>query len=118
MNHQDDASFERVVNTPARGIGEKTMMQIRETASKETVSLWEAMHLLLLQAPKDENEKNELSARARQSLNHFSTLIQNLENEVLSLPLSLLIEKVLDETGLINHYANLKDENGFLNLIQ
>ena len=38
----DDVSFERVVNQPTRGIGEKTISQIRTVATEANVSLWHA----------------------------------------------------------------------------
>jgi DNA helicase II / ATP-dependent DNA helicase PcrA len=43
----NDAALERVINVPARGIGEKTVEAIREHARHSDVSMWEAMRLLI-----------------------------------------------------------------------
>ena len=43
----DDAAFERVVNTPSRGIGEKTLSQVRDTARMHNCSMWQACQLLM-----------------------------------------------------------------------
>ena len=42
----NDAALERVINIPARGIGEKTVEAIRDHARHADVSMWEAMRLL------------------------------------------------------------------------
>ncbi|MBA3731328.1 MAG: UvrD-helicase domain-containing protein, partial [Gammaproteobacteria bacterium] len=41
-NHNDDASFERVVNLPTRGIGERTIAELRGHARARNVTLWQA----------------------------------------------------------------------------
>ena len=41
-NRSDDAAFERAVNTPTRGIGDRTLDEVRRRARAEAVSLWEA----------------------------------------------------------------------------
>jgi DNA helicase-2/ATP-dependent DNA helicase PcrA len=41
-NRDDDASFERIVNLPTRGIGAKTIDGLRETARGAGSSLWRA----------------------------------------------------------------------------
>ena len=44
-NRGDDAAFERAVNTPARGIGERTLDEVRRLARNARVSLWGAAML-------------------------------------------------------------------------
>ncbi len=41
-NRDDDASFERVVNQPPRGIGGRTVDAIRQQARDDSSSLWQA----------------------------------------------------------------------------
>ncbi|MEE8236193.1 MAG: UvrD-helicase domain-containing protein, partial [Gammaproteobacteria bacterium] len=41
-NRDDDASFERVVNLPSRGIGARTLSRIREYARANSLSMWQS----------------------------------------------------------------------------
>src|SRR5690606_35585482 len=43
-NRNDDAAFERVINTPVRGIGDKTLDSLRRLAREEGFALWQACH--------------------------------------------------------------------------
>jgi superfamily I DNA/RNA helicase len=43
----NDAALERIINVPARGIGEKTIETIREYARAHDVHMWEAIRLML-----------------------------------------------------------------------
>ncbi|GHE40655.1 DNA helicase II [Vulcaniibacterium thermophilum] len=94
----DDAAFERAVNTPARGIGERTLDEVRKRARHDGVALWEAARRL--------TTENGLAARARNALAGFLALIDALENEAASLPLAEKIDHVLARSGLREHYAN------------
>ncbi|MGP1930846.1 MAG: 3'-5' exonuclease, partial [Arsenophonus sp. ET-DL12-MAG3] len=40
VNHNDDTSFERIINTPTRGIGKKTLDIIRQTSCEKQLTLW------------------------------------------------------------------------------
>ena len=42
-NHKDDVSFLRVINTPKRGIGEKTLDNLTNIASEQGISLYDAL---------------------------------------------------------------------------
>ncbi|HRN61354.1 MAG TPA: DNA helicase II [Luteimonas sp.] len=97
-NRADDAAFERAVNTPARGIGERTLDEVRRQARGAGVSLWEAS-LRVQQA-------GALQARARNALAGFHTLIDALDGEVAELPLKDKIDHVLLRSGLRLHYTN------------
>lgn len=41
-NRNDDAAFERVVNTPTRGIGDRTLDVVRQTSRDRQLTLWQA----------------------------------------------------------------------------
>jgi len=49
-NRHDDVGFERVINTPTRGLGNKTVNQIRNCALLNQVSLFSAGQILLKQS--------------------------------------------------------------------
>jgi len=103
-HENDDSAFERIINTPTRGIGEQTVLSIRQEARANNQSLWQAAHALLA--------KNHFAGRAQNALRQFFTLIENLREETKNLPLTELTELVLQGSGLIEHYRNEKGEKG------
>ncbi|WP_408936535.1 3'-5' exonuclease [Coxiella-like endosymbiont] len=72
-NRHDDAAFERVINTPTRGIGNTTLISLRAAARDQGISLWKAAMNLI--------NNQSLSVRALNALQQFLNLI-----EVLSAP--------------------------------
>jgi DNA helicase-2/ATP-dependent DNA helicase PcrA len=104
LNPEDDTGFERVINTPPRGLGEQSLKQLRDYAKEHTVSLWQSALISV--------EQKTLSARALNSLQSFIQLIQTLQQETTSLNLSALTDLVIFKSGLIHHYQNEKGEKG------
>ena len=102
-NRNDDAAFERIVNTPTRGIGSATLTQLRQYAREQSQTLWQATSDLL--------ESQFFAARAGNALNGFITLIDSLTPET-ELPLHELTSLVIEETGLRTHHAKDKTEKG------
>lgn len=100
----DDSAFERIVNTPTRGIGDKTLSVIRDKAKLENINLWYA--LLALQ------EKGEFPARTSNALQAFIDLINRLDVDIATLPLDKQVERVIYQSGLIEHYRKEKGEKG------
>ncbi|UTW05859.1 DNA helicase II [Pseudomonas benzenivorans] len=98
----NDAALERVVNVPARGIGEKTVEAIREYARGHDVSMWEAVRLMLA--------GKALPGRAAGALAGFVELIDNLAAKVLSMPLHLMTQTVIEQSGLIAYHKAEKGE--------
>jgi DNA helicase-2/ATP-dependent DNA helicase PcrA len=95
-NRDDDAAFERAVNTPARGIGGRTLDEVRLCAREHGVSLWRAVQQLCTQTV--------LAARARNALAAFEHLIEALAVETAEMPLQEKIDHVLARSGLRLHY--------------
>lgn len=104
-NKQDDTAFERVVNMPPRGIGDKTMGLLRETARDEGLSLWDSVSFLL-------NYGCLLSSRATSALASFKKMLECLSDLSLKLPLSDLTSRVIVETKLIEYHRAEKGERG------
>lgn len=44
LNRDDDASLERVINVPTRGIGTRTVEIVRLRAREQGIQLWQALH--------------------------------------------------------------------------
>src|SRR5690554_3779797 len=96
-NRAADAAFERAVNTPTRGIGGRTLDEVRMRARADGVSLWEAS-LRCAQG-------TALAGRARNALAAFHALIDTIDGELGDLPLKDKIDHVLLRSGLREHYA-------------
>ncbi len=103
-NHEDDASFDRVVNQPPRGIGERTLAVVRERAKLEKIPLWSAAQAL--------SDEEELSARARNALAAFLKIIHTFTADIEPLTLGEQVEHVIQCSGLKTHYAKEKGEKG------
>jgi DNA helicase II / ATP-dependent DNA helicase PcrA len=97
-NRADDAAFERAVNTPTRGIGDRTLDEVRRRARADSVSLWEASQRVC--------REGALAPRARNAIAAFHGLIDAIGAEVEPLPLKDKIDHVLLRSGLREHYAN------------
>lgn len=103
-NRDDDAAFERAVNTPTRGIGDRTLDEVRRRARERALSLWDAARELAA-GP-------ELAGRARNALAGFITLLDTLSGEVMELELKDKIDHVLMRSALRDHYS--KESRGAL----
>ena len=101
-NRNDDASFERVVNQPTRGVGSKTLDLLREQVKTMDVSMWQAASALV--------DSPEMTARAKNALVGFLNLVMKLAEAVEKLPLHEQIEHVIHQSGLVEHYAKEKSE--------
>ncbi len=101
-NRNDDPAFERVVNQPTRGIGNKTLDTVREAARLADVSMWQAAIELIA--------GDSLTARAQGALDGFIQLINKLKNETTEVELHEQFEHVIHASGLITHYSKEKGE--------
>lgn len=103
-NRDDDAAFERVINTPARGIGEKTLQMLRDAARSQNMTMWQAAGRLM--------DEKHLSGRASNSVKNFMDLIVQLETTVEPLPLHEQADHVIQSSGLMAMYQAEKGEKG------
>ncbi len=95
-NRDDDPSFERVVNQPARGIGQRSMEQLRAYARERETPLW--------QAAEDMIRHGRISARAGKALGAFLELIESMAADVSGLDLHEQVDHVIRVSGLYEHY--------------
>ena len=100
----DDGAFERTVNNPPRGIGQKTIDEVRLHARSHAVSLWAASHALV--------DSEQLTARARGALQGFLALIGRMTEELSELPLSEQIRSIIEISGLEQHFKKDNSEKG------
>ncbi|MEZ5535035.1 MAG: DNA helicase II [Thiolinea sp.] len=105
VNPADDASFERIVNHPPRGIGERTVDMLRQIARAEQRSLWEVAV--------DAIGSGEFNARASGAIARFVELMKQMNEETHNLPLSEQVEAVISLSRLKEHFlAKEKGEQG------
>ncbi|MDT0497026.1 3'-5' exonuclease [Algiphilus sp. W345] len=98
-NRDDDPAFERVVNTPTRGIGNTTMERLRAVAREQGVSLWNAA-------------KTGASALGRSAgkVALFQDLVDRLAREADDQALGVVMDRVIEQSGLREHYKKEKGE--------
>ncbi len=104
-NRNDAASFERVINTPTRGIGERTVDAIRILSRESGLSLWEAAEQII--------RDGALPTRAWNALKGFIALIDKLDSETTAdQSLADQFETTIKGSGLIEHFQKEKGERG------
>ena len=87
-NHDDDVSLLRVINTPKRGIGDKTIENLTNKATEKGISLFEAIE-----------SGKELS---------FKNMILDMEKKCENLTLTEMVDLVLSESGMKDEYKGDK----------
>ena len=111
-NRHDDAAFERAVNTPPRGIGDRTLDALRRRARGENISMWEAVLAEL-------SGGSELAGRAKNAVKGFLGMIDAMahafqpstpDGEKDALTLAEQIDHAITHTGLRDFYE--KDSRG------
>jgi len=103
-NRQDDAAFERVINTPTRGIGDRTLDVLRNLTRERQITLWQAVQVA--------TQENMLTGRASTSLLRFQELINSLQVDTAEMPLFAQTDFVIKHSGLYDMYKQEKGEKG------
>jgi len=101
-NSADRVALERVVNVPARGIGEKTLAELRASADARGDTLWNAVERA--------GENPNLSPRARAALAGFAELVREFTRLAAEGPPSALFDVVYQRAGLQETLQNGTDE--------
>ena len=96
-NRNDDPSFERVVNTPTRGVGARTMDAVRACARQAGISLWRAAGAVITE--------DAIPKRSSKALWAFLNLIDRLDTETRELSLHDQVREVTQASGLIAHHG-------------
>jgi DNA helicase-2/ATP-dependent DNA helicase PcrA len=108
----DAAAYERVINVPARGIGEKTVTLVREVAARHGGDVWAALNELA--------GAQDSGGRVRSALGSFVALITGLRRRVGALDLPELLDAVLEESGYrqMLHDGSQEGEDRWANLLE
>jgi DNA helicase-2/ATP-dependent DNA helicase PcrA len=100
VNPNDDTAFDRVVNFPTRGIGEKTLDDLRFYAKSAQCSLWHAAKKVL--------QAGEMAQRASSALVKFIELIEQLQQDTVAMELDEQLSVVIQMSGLYAHFSKVK----------
>lgn len=103
-NPHDDAAFERVINTPTRGIGERTLDMLRQLTRERQITLWQASQIAI--------QQNLLAGRAVTALLRFIELINSLALDIQQMPLFEQTDFVIKHSGLYQMYEQEKGDKG------
>ena len=104
LNCHDDVAFERVVNVPPRGIGERTLASVRELARDRGCSLWSAAQTVI--------SEKQLTARAANAIDVFFQLVNEMSGQLDELSLAEQAENAIQLSGLIDMHQREKGERG------
>ena len=99
-----DVAFERVVNTPPRGIGGKTVDAIRALARANGTSMW--------QASKEGIAHGGFKGRAATTVGAFIKLIDDIAGAVENAPLYEIAEQCIEASGLMAFHLKEGGERG------
>lgn len=90
------------MNTPTRGIGDRTLDVVRQTSRDRQLTLWQACRELL--------QEKALAGRAASALQRFMELIDALAQETADMPLHVQTDRVIKDSGLRTMYEQEKGE--------
>jgi len=91
-NPYDAVSLTRIANRPRRGIGDASLARLQAWADAQGRSLWEATEF---------PEEAGVGAAPLRAVQGFRTLLLSLQSGALELPVSELVQRVLDQSGYI-----------------
>ena len=101
-NPQDDESFLRCIASPKRGIGDKTLRDLREYCVASGVSLYDGVFRL---------ENSSLGGSAKTKLFNFGRMLDGFKSYAKNNSVVELIDYILDTTGFLEQFAEKSEEN-------
>ena len=95
ITRADDLALLRIINTPRRKIGQKTIDAISEIAKQKGISMYEVL-------------KQGLYPKNKETFDNFVRMVEKWRNDMNAIELELLLQEVLDDSG---YRKMLEDEN-------
>lgn len=103
LNHQDEEALKRVINYPARGIGQTTIDKLSILAVHENKTLWEMLESVFM---------TDLSARTKNAVEEFVLMIKSFAAQQLKMNAYDLAAHIGKTTRLITELYNDKTVEG------
>ena len=103
----DDAAFERIINTPRRNFGKARLNALKNIAENENASLYSTLKL----------HQNEAKF-TNPDIEQFILLIENLRQQIDEMPVSELLQKVITESGYEKYIRELGSTERLDNLTE
>lgn len=102
INPTDDEAFRRVINYPARGIGQTSLQRLQVGAAAAGLSLWETVHDIERYAP-------DITVAPRKKFEKFAAMIQDFVNRQTMMTASELAKYILHASGIFADLAASRD---------
>ena len=104
INANDNNAFERSIGVPTRGVGEKTLANIRAFGEDNDISLFQAAKKMIA--------TESIKGKAATSISSFINLIENSAEKINETPSDEFVEMIINESGLIDHHMKEPGEKG------
>ncbi len=104
VNPDDDAAFERTINNPPRGIGQKTIDIIRTAAKENNLSLWKTIKLF------QEKDSKDITTRVKKSFSDYIKIIEDIASDINDLSLDEILIRIYKESKLKIYFSEQKGE--------
>jgi len=104
INSNDNNAFERAIGVPSRGVGEKTLTNIRNFAEENSLSLFEAAKKMIA--------KEIIKGKAGESISIFINFIESSLENINNTSSDEFVEMVINQSGLIDHHMKEPGEKG------
>ncbi|MBQ9513586.1 MAG: UvrD-helicase domain-containing protein [Clostridia bacterium] len=101
-NHADDESFLRAISTPKRGIGEKTLMELKEFCVGKGLSLYDGLNFI---------DEADIGASAKNKLATFKALLDKFVEFSRDNTSDKIIDFVLEATSFNEQFSEKTEEN-------
>ncbi len=95
VNPNDAASLRRVINTPTRGIGDKTQQQLFNFADREEIGIWHALERL---------DEGFLTPRATSAVAGFRDIIDSYRSRAEREPAEDLARELIQDSGILEDF--------------
>ena len=93
LQPSDDLAFERIINKPARGIGDKTVDKIRDRGKFDKTPLYQTMVNMV--------EDGEFSGKTKGALENVINMVSEWRKVMQAIPLGEFAEQVAQESGYL-----------------
>lgn len=112
INPSDSVALARIINSPPRGIGAATVSALQAAASKDNLTLWEALERILAE--------KTIPSRALKALSSFEAVMRHLMEDQASMTLSEFFRSIFDRTGYLKilEAENLPEAQGRIENLQ